>query len=145
MNILGIASDHAGFEIKEIIRKHLSDKGFVVKDLGAYSTESVDYPDFGHKLANAIENGDFKMGIAICGSGNGINMSLNKHEKIRSALCWSAEIAKLARSHNDANICTLPGRFVTPEQAKEIVDIFIATIFEGGRHQTRINKIPLNC
>ena len=112
-------------------------------DFGTYSEESCDYPDFAHKLAEAIENKDCEIGIAICGSGNGINMTVNKHQLIRSALCWNPEISRLARLHNDANICALPARFVSFEEAKEIVDVFLGTEFEGGRHIIRINKIPV--
>ncbi len=143
MKKIGIASDHAGFELKEDII-NLLDKDFDIKNFGAFSSESVDYPDFAHPLAEAIENKELDFGIGICGSGNGINMTLNKHQKIRSALCWSEEISKLARLHNDANICVLPARFIDLITAKEIIKTFLETEFEAGRHLRRINKIPLN-
>ena len=138
---IGLASDHAGYEKKEIIKNHLSKNGFEVMDFGTHSTESVDYPDFAHPLANAIETNKCDVGIAICGTGNGINMTLNKHPEIRSALCWNCEIAKLSRAHNNANICSLPARFISDEMAIEIVYIFLSTDFEGGRHSVRVNKI----
>ena len=114
---IGVASDHAGFRLKEKIKKHLSRKGYETKDFGCYSEESVDYPDFAHPLAQAVENGELTRGITICGSGNGINMTVNKHNGIRAALCWSEAISRLAREHNDANICSLPGRFVSEAEA----------------------------
>ncbi|MCF8379898.1 MAG: ribose 5-phosphate isomerase B [Bacteroidales bacterium] len=138
-----IASDHAGYFLKEQIKKYLSKKLIESYDVGTYSSDSCDYPDFAHKLAEEIEKGAYKYGISICGSGNGINMTVNKHQKIRSALCWNDEIAQLARFHNDANICSLPARFISEKQAYTIIDIFFNTEFEGGRHITRINKIPL--
>jgi ribose 5-phosphate isomerase B len=137
-----IAADHAGFDLKEKVRQHLLELGLEVKDLGTYNDESVDYPDFGHALADEIENGNFDYGISICGSGNGINMTANKHQFIRSAICWSEEIARLARYHNDANICSLPARFIDKELALKMVDIFLNTGFEGGRHIRRLEKIP---
>ena len=139
---IGVASDHAGFERKQAVLKYFKDFGIEFKDFGAYSAESSDYPDFAHPLAIAVSNGEFELGITLCGSGNGINMTANKHQGIRSAICWIPEIARLARLHNDANICALPARFVTDEQAIEIVKIFLETEFEGGRHTRRINKIP---
>src|SRR5690554_1601447 len=138
---VAIGCDHAGYELKEILKKHIQDKGIQVEDFGTYSTESVDYPDYAHPLANSIEEGINEIGFTICGSGNGINMTINKHQGIRGALCWIPEISRLARAHNDANICSLPGRFVTEKEAKEIVDLFLITEFEGGRHKKRINKI----
>jgi ribose 5-phosphate isomerase B len=138
-----IASDHAGFKLKQEIIKYIHSKGVQIKDLGTYTADSVDYPDFAHTLAYAVENKEFPVGISICGSGNGINMTVNKHAGIRSALCWQEEIARLARFHNDANICALPGRFLDKETAIRIVDIFLSTEFEGGRHQRRIDKIPI--
>jgi ribose 5-phosphate isomerase B len=137
-----IASDHAGYEMKSELVSFLKDKGYSVKDLGPFTPESVDYPDYAHPLASAVENGDFEKGIALCGSGNGINITVNKHQGIRSALCWNTEIARLSREHNDANICSLPARYISPEEAKEMVLIFLTTRFEGGRHQTRVDKIP---
>ncbi|MFH0759254.1 MAG: ribose 5-phosphate isomerase B [Bacteroidota bacterium] len=142
-NSIAIASDHAGYKMKLDIIRFLEEKGYGVKDFGTGSLESVDYPDYGHPLAGAIEKGDFEKGISLCGSGNGINMVANKHQGIRGALCWNAEIAMLARKHNDANICSLPARFIDLEMAKEIVTVFLNTHFEGGRHQSRIQKIPL--
>jgi len=139
---IAVASDHAGFERKQTVLKYLQEQGIEYKDFGAYSTESSDYPDFAHPLAEAVSNGEFDEGITLCGSGNGINMTANKHQGIRSAICWIPEIAKLARQHNDANVCALPARFITDEGAIEIVKIFLETDFEGGRHINRINKIP---
>jgi ribose 5-phosphate isomerase B len=141
MNI-AIASDHAGFELKTQLIPFLKGKGYEVKDFGSFTPESVDYPDYAHPQAIAVENGTYTFGISICGSGNGVNMTVNKHQGIRSALCWNKEIAALARQHNDANICALPARFITNEQAKEIIDIFISTAFDGGRHEKRVQKIP---
>lgn len=143
MQTIIIGSDHAGFQLKQEIKAYLEQKGFGVKDVGAWTDESSDYPDFGHALANEVEKSISLRGISICGSGNGINMSANKHQGIRAALCWNSEIARLARSHNDANICSLPARFVTSADALQIVDTFLSTPFEGGRHQRRVDKIPL--
>lgn len=138
---IAIGSDHAGFKLKEKVRKYLLEKGLEVKDFGTYSEESVDYPDFAHPVANAVENKEVDFGIIMCGSGNGINMAANKHKGIRAALSWNAEIAKLARQHNDANILTLPGRFIEEVEALKAVDVFLETVFEGGRHQKRVEKI----
>ena len=140
---LAIASDHAGFTLKEHIKEYLNKKGYEIKDFGSYSDESSDYPDFAHPFASAIEKGEFDLGISMCGSGNGINITANKHSGIRSALCWEVEIAALARQHNDANVCALPARFISDEEAEKIVDSFLNTKFEGGRHQRRIDKIPI--
>lgn len=140
---LAIASDHAGFQMKMSIISHLEDKGYSVKDFGTHSPESVNYPDFGHPLAIAVEKGEFPMGISICGSGNGINMVTNKYQGIRGAVCWNREISSLARSHNDANICSIPARFISLEEALEVVDAFLITDFEGGRHEERIRNIPI--
>ncbi len=140
---LGIASDHAGFELKKVLIEYLESVGCTVTDYGCFSEDSCDYPDYAHPLANAVEAQKHNLGISICGSGNGISMTLNKHKKIRAALCWNKEIAELARAHNDANICSLPGRFVSVELAKEIVEAFLNTGFDGGRHQRRIDKIPV--
>lgn len=142
MNI-ALAADHAGYELKEKIKKYLENKGFSVSDYGTHSSESADYPDYAHPMADSIEQGENNIGISICGSGNGINMTVNKHPKIRSALCWTVEIAELARRHNNANICALPARFISNELALEIVEKFLSTSFDGGRHQVRIDKIPL--
>ena len=140
---LGIACDHAGYVIKEKLKKELEQEGFELKDYGTYSEESCDYPDFAHSLAHAVENKEHLFGITLCGSGNGINMTSNKHKGIRAALCWNVEISELARLHNDANICSLPARFVDYNLAKEIVKKFLNTKFEGGRHLRRIEKIPI--
>lgn len=143
MNTIGLCSDHAGFELKEYVKQILDAKGLPYKDFGAYSSESCDYPDFAHPLALAVENGEVSAGIAFCGTGNGIGITLNKHQGIRAALCWQKEIARLARAHNDANVLVLPGRFISKEEATKAVDVFFNTPFEGGRHQRRIDKIPL--
>jgi ribose 5-phosphate isomerase B len=136
-----IASDHAGFEIKQMLIKHLEKQGIEIVDLGTDSPDAVDYPDFGHKLGVAVGEGNYHMGISICGSGNGINMTTNKHEGVRGAICWNEEIAEMARRHNDANICSLPARYIDGEMARNIVDIFLSTGFDGGRHANRIKKI----
>ncbi|MDR0613106.1 MAG: ribose 5-phosphate isomerase B [Dysgonamonadaceae bacterium] len=141
---IGLASDHAGFELKEHIRIYLDTKDIPYIDYGVYSTESVSYAAFGHKLAEAIEDEEVQMGIAVCGSGNGINMTLNKRRHIRSALCWNKEITRLARLHNNANVLALPGRFLAPDLAEKMTDIFLNTPFEGGRHQERVDAIPVN-
>lgn len=139
---IGVANDHAGFERKAAVIKYLEQQGIEFEDFGAFSAESSDFPDFAHPLAAAVSEGKFDLGITLCGSGNGINMAANKHKGIRSALCWMPEIASLARQHNDANICSLPARYISDEQAVEIVDAFLNAEFEGGRHLRRINKIP---
>ncbi len=138
---IGIASDHAGFELKEILKNYLLGENYEVIDFGTHSTESMDYPDVAHPLALAVERGDVYPGIAICGSGNGISITVNKHAGVRAALCWTPELSKLAREHNDANILSLPARFITADVALEIVRIFLNTPFEGGRHQNRVDKI----
>ncbi len=138
---IGIASDHAGFELKEKIKEYLEKENFRVVDFGTRSTESMDYPDVAHPLAYAVERGEVFPGIAICGSGNGISMTVNKHSGVRAALCWTPELSKLAREHNDANVLSLPARFISSDIALEIVRIFLETPFEGGRHQNRVNKI----
>jgi ribose 5-phosphate isomerase B len=140
---IAIVSDHAGYYLKEKILKYLIREKYDVKDLGCSSEETVDYPDYGHPLANAISAGEFELGISICGTGNGINMVVNKHPGIRGALCWNEEIGRLARAHNDANICALPGRFISESEAYLIVKAFVSTEFEGGRHKPRIDKIAL--
>lgn len=140
---IAIVSDHAGYYLKEKVLSFLISQKHDVKDFGATSAEPVDYPDFGHLLANAIAAGEFELGISICGSGNGINMVVNKHPGIRSALCWNEEISRLARAHNDANICALPGRFISESETYLIVKTFIETSFEGGRHKRRVDKISL--
>lgn len=140
---IGVASDHAGYELKTKVIKYLKSKGCVVHDFGTDSAESVDYPDYAHKLASAVESGSCQFGIAICGSGNGVNMTVNHHRKVRGALCWTPEIAALARQHNDANIISLPARFIEASIALQMVDVFLSTDFEGGRHQRRVEKIDL--
>lgn len=148
MNIekIGIASDHAGFEIKEVV-KHFLDEWLIeaeIFDYGTYSDERCDYPDYAHKLGNAIDTGEVKWGVVVCGSGNGIAMAANKHANVRAGLAWNQEQAKLTRQHNNANVLSLPGRFVTPDEAKAITRTFFETEFEGGRHTERVAKIPLH-
>jgi len=140
---LAIASDHAGYEMKIELIKYLEQKGYKLKDFGTNSSQAVNYPDFGHPLAEAVESGNFQLGISLCGSGNGINMVTNKHQGIRGALCWNREISMMARLHNDANICSLPARYIDLETAKEIVEAFLNTDYEGGRHEIRIRNIPI--
>jgi ribose 5-phosphate isomerase B len=140
---VAIVSDHAGYYLKDKLVNYLRNENIELKDLGSYSPEAVDYPDFGHPLANAVSTGEYELGISICGTGNGINMTVNKHPGIRSALCWNEEISSLARAHNNANICALPGRFINESEAYLIVKTFLNTEFEGGRHKRRIDKIPL--
>ena len=143
MKTLGSCSDHAGFELKQFVNQWLDVKGLSYKDFGTYSSESCDYPDFAHPLALAVEAGECYLGVAICGSGNGIAMTLNKHQGIRAALSWIPEIAHLARQHNDANVLVMPGRFISTDMADKIMSEFFSTSFEGGRHQRRIDKIPV--
>ncbi|MDE6197162.1 MAG: ribose 5-phosphate isomerase B [Muribaculaceae bacterium] len=140
---VGLCSDHAGFELKSIVEGYLQAKGVPYEDFGTFSADSCDYADFAHPCAVAVESGRCCPGIAICGSGNGIGMTLNKHQGIRAALCWEPELARLARAHNDANVLVLPARFIAPELALELVDVFLGTDFEGGRHQRRIEKIAV--
>ena len=140
---IAIASDHAGFYLKEKIKGFLIKENVDLKDLGTYSPDNVDYPDFGHPLAKSVSEGGFDFGISICGTGNGINMTVNKHEGIRGALCRSEEITRLARAHNDANICAMPAWFINESEAYLIVKTFLSTSFEGGRHQRRIEKVSL--
>lgn len=141
--MIAICSDHAGYELKSIIEGYLEANNLEFEDFGTFSAESCDYPDFAHPAARAIEEGKCYPGIAMCGSGNGIAMTLNKHQGIRAALCWDTELASLARRHNDANVLVLPARFIEPALALQIVDTFLSTGFEGGRHQRRIDKIPV--
>ena len=140
---IGLACDHAGFEYKEKLKKYLKSNNNEIKDFGCYSLESVDYPDFAHQLAKSIEKGENRLGIQFCGTGNGINMSANKHQGIRAALCWNTHIAQQARLHNNANVLTMPARHLQWEEVKEIVDVFLSTNFEGGRHERRVNKIKI--
>ena len=144
MQKIAIASDHAGFELKNELKSLLQDKGFEIIDFGTDSSESCDYPDYAHPSALAVESRKCDWGIGICGSGNGIAMTLNKHQGIRAAICWLPELASLARQHNDANFLVLPARFISKELAKEILESFIEAEFEGGRHERRVKKIPLN-
>ena len=138
---IAIGSDHAGFELKEVLISYLKTKNTEVIDKGCYSLDRADYPDAAHAVATAVANNEVTFGILMCGSGNGINMSANKHKGIRAALCWNSEISALARQHNDANILTLPARYISVEEAKKCVDAFLAEQFEGGRHADRIKKI----
>ncbi len=140
---MALCSDHAGFELKEAIKAHLAEAGYDTTDFGTDSAESCDYPDYAHPCAEAVESGRCRLGIAMCGTGNGIAMTLNKHQGVRAALCWSMDLARLAREHNDANILVLPARFIDPTVALAVVDTFLTTPFEGGRHKRRIEKIPV--
>lgn len=142
---IGLASDHAGYKVKQYIIKILEEKGIPYKDFGAYNEESSDYPDFAHPLARAVEAGECYPGVGICGTGVGISIALNRHPGIRAALCWMPEVAQLARAHNDANILALPGRLLSDEQIYQILVTFLNTPFEGGRHGRRINKIEIPC
>ena len=141
--MIGLASDHAGFALKQHVMEYLAARDIEFHDYGTYSEESCDYPDFGHALAKGIEAGECEKGIAVCGSGEGISITLNKHQGIRAALCWIPEIAHLARLHNDANVLVMPGRFITNEEANAIMDEYLSTDFEGGRHARRVAKIPI--
>ena len=138
---IAIASDHAGFGYKTKLVNYLKTKGVEIKDFGPINEESVDYPDYAHPVAKAVEKKEADLGVLLCGSGNGINMTANKHQGIRSALCWKKEIAELARLHNNANILAMPARFISYKEAEEIITVFIKTEFEGGRHERRVNKI----
>lgn len=140
---IAIASDHAGFDKKQVIKKFFDEQEIAYKDFGCFSSESCDYPDFAHAIAGAIDRGEYEIGITFCGSGQGISITANKHQNVRSAICWNAEIGALARQHNDANICAIPSRFVTDEEAVAIVKAYLIAGFEGGRHARRIEKIPL--
>jgi ribose 5-phosphate isomerase B len=139
---IAIGADHAGYEYKAKIVEHLTNKGFDIQDFGTFSTDSVDFPDFAHPTAEAVESGKADFGILFCGSGQGVNMTANKHKGIRSALCWNTDIARLTRQHNNANIISLPARFVAYEYAVEMIETFLNTGFEGGRHERRVGKIP---
>lgn len=138
---IAIGGDHAGFEYKTRLIEVLKNEGFEVKDFGPYSDASADYPDYVHPLCEAIERGEFDQGILICGSGNGVAITANKHQGIRAALCWTVDLAALARQHNDANVLALPQRFIPFDLAEKMTNIFLSTEFEGGRHATRVNKI----
>ena len=140
---IGFASDHAGFEYKDKLIALMKKKGFETVDFGTYSSESCDYPDFAHRLGNAMDNKEVDLGIALCSSANGITMTLNKHQSVRAALCWKCEIARLAKAHNNANVLTMPARFISYPMATRIVNTWLSTEYEGGRHQKRIDKIPI--
>lgn len=140
---IAIGADHAGFELKEHLKKWLSENGHQTRDFGTFSTESADYPDFAHPVAVAVAKGEYDLGLLICGSGNGVAITANKHPGIRAAICWKEELAALAREHNDANILCLPARHISTEQAEKITDQFLNSSFEGGRHARRVDKI--NC
>jgi ribose 5-phosphate isomerase B len=140
---IAIASDHAGYATKEELKKFLTDLGYDVWDFGTHSEESVDYPDYAHPLAEAVEKGEYPLGVILCGSGNGVSITANKHQGVRSALCWIPEIASLARQHNNANVCAIPARFVSLPEAKSILKAFLDAEFEGGRHDRRVQKIPV--
>ena len=144
IKVVGLASDHAGFKLKEFVKQYLTEKGIPFKDYGTNSDVSCDYPDFGHALAQGMEKGEVYPGIGICGSGEGIAMTLNKHQDISAGLAWIPEIAHLIRQHNDANVLVMPGRFINHEMARKIMDEFLSTNFEGGRHQRRVEKIAIH-
>ena len=141
MKTVGMAADHAGYALKEELKSLLEEEGYQVRDYGPFSDESMDYPDVAHPLAKAVAGGDVDFGVAMCGSGNGISMTLNKHKGVRAALCWEPELANLAREHNDANVLSLPARFISTAMAKEILKAYLSASFEGGRHQRRVEKI----
>lgn len=143
MAVIAMASDHAGVNLKSELKQYLAQKGYDVLDFGTDSEESCDYPDFAHPAAEAIENGTADFGICMCGTGNGIQMTLNKHQGIRAALCWKPELASLAKEHNNANVLVLPARFLSYDEAISVVDAYLNAKFEGGRHQRRIDKIPV--
>ena len=142
---IGIASDHAGYEMKEFLIGYLGSRGYEVLDFGTDSPESVDYPDYAHPLARAIESGELTEGVALCGSGEGMTITQNKHQGIRAGLAWIPEIARLIRQHNNANIIVLPARFITNDEAVALLEAYFESEFEGGRHQRRIDKIPAGC
>lgn len=144
MSKVAMACDHAAYTLKEYLKIVMTDMGYDVIDFGTHSEESCDYPDFAHPAAEAVEKGECAFGVCMCGSGNGMQMALNKHQGIRAALCWTPEIARLAKQHNNANILVLPARFVTDEEAKEILKAYLEAEYEGGRHQRRIDKIPVH-
>lgn len=139
--ILALGSDHAGFQLKEFLVMKLNEAGYRIHDFGTYSDESTDYPDYAHLLGSAVNKGDFERGIVMCGSGNGVNMVVNKYPGVRGALCWNHEQAKLTRQHNDANVLSLPARFIDFDEAWKAVELFLNTDFEGGRHQRRVDKV----
>ncbi len=140
---ISIGCDHAGYPYKEAIMELLEEKGFAVNDKGTYSSESVDYPDFVHPVAESIERGEAQLGVLICGSGNGVAMTANKHQTVRAAVCWNEDLASLARHHNNANVIAIPARFISKDEAVKLVDIFVHESFDGGRHQRRVDKISI--
>lgn len=142
MPSITIGSDHAGYAMKEIVKSHLLHRGYTVDDKGPFSEDSVDYPDFAHQVAAAVEEARFPLGILLCGSGNGVCMTANKHKGVRAALVWTPELAALARQHNNANVLCLPARFITEAEATAMVDAWLDAAFEGGRHERRVEKIP---
>ena len=144
LKVVGLASDHAAFPLKQFVKKYLDERGIAYKDYGTHTEDSCNYATFGHALAEGIEQGEVYPGIAMCGSGEGIAMTLNKHQSIRAGLCWQEEIARLIRQHNDANVLVLPGRFISEEEAKRVLDAFLNTEFEGGRHEERIKASPVS-
>lgn len=141
--VIPMACDHAGFELKEFLKSALTERGLEIKDFGTYTSDSVDYPDMIHPLAKEINAGNYEFGIIMCGSANGVSMVANKYQNVRCALCWQEEIAQLAKQHNNANIISLPARFISKEKALSIVNAYLNTEFEGGRHQKRVEKIPI--
>lgn len=138
---IALGGDHAGFGYKSLIAELLRNKGYDIMDVGTHSSDSVDYPDFAHPVANAVESGEAAFGVLVCGSGNGVAIAANKHQEVRAAICWQAELAALARQHNNANILCLPARFISPQAATDMVEVFLTTAFEGGRHEKRVGKI----
>lgn len=143
MEKVAFCSDHAGYELKQYLIEYMRGRGYEIKDFGTHSTESCDYPDHAHPAAEAVEKGECAFGIGICGSGNGISMTLNKHQGIRAALCWTPELGRLAREHNAANFLDLPARFISQEEAVKILDAYLDAKFQGGRHLRRVEKIPV--
>jgi ribose 5-phosphate isomerase B len=141
MEKIAIGADHAGFDLKELLKNWLERNGYFFKDFGTHSTESADYPDFAHPVADAVEKKQFDLGVLICGSANGVAITANKHQGIRAALCWTEEVAELSRQHNNANVVCIPARFVSTELAEKILDRFLHSSFEGGRHERRVSKI----
>lgn len=142
--LIGLCSDHAGYDLKEHLKQLLEARGYAVRDFGCHSAERCDYPDFAHPMGRALQAGELQRGISVRGSGNGISMVMNKYPKVRAALCWQEELAKLAREHNDANVLSLPARFISESEAEKILDAFLSTSFEGGRHVSRVEKIPIS-
>ena len=140
---VGVCSDHAGFALKEQVKTWLAERGFEVNDYGCHDTASCDYPDYAHPMGAALDNGELAFGVAVCSTGNGISMTLNKHQSVRAALCWDVALAQFARAHNDANVLVMPANFIAPALASKVLDAYLNTEFEGGRHQRRVGKIAL--